>query len=624
MSQADIDVLGGVGLDSTPATAGNALQLREYALKVLDEWRRPSVWETGAQLRAATLQNARDYAGRYVFELIQNGHDAHDGGRHDGRVALVLDEDEGEHGVLYAANAGEPFTWRRVMAICKLARSEKAIGDGIGNKGVGFRSVLHITRRPEVYSAAPGSPGSGRLDGYCFRFADRADLEELLGDPALAERADRELPHFQVPVPIRTVPATAAQLAKSGYVSVIRLPLMNERARAETATLLAELTSATVPLMLFLRRLAYLTIEHRADGTLKRAGLGRAETQVALPSATEDQAPGLPRTSVARVDLGGSGRFTVIRGSVPSARLAAVVEDAVADGRLDEVWAEWTEPAEVELAIPESPQSRPGRLYVFLPLGEQATAPCAGHLNAPFFTKVDRTALDATHPLNSALLDIAAEASLNAAAEMRRHTPEAGGNARRWAAELVAWAPSSIARLSEASRRVHAMDLKDVAFVPVLPAAHTGQTPGAAAWAQPLDSLRWPRGDFAILTAAAAAESGLRIVDPGLPAATLDRLTKLCTAMGRPLQASPSTLADAVEEMLGSLPRPPATDAISIWDSAYDDIATIFDDVGDELVGRRILLGDDGATCTTRMAMTPPANPGDAPFSRRARSPRSA
>src|SRR3954451_4055895 len=43
---------------------------------------------------------ATDYDGRTVIELLQNGHDAHSRGRHDGALEVVLDEDEGEHGVL--------------------------------------------------------------------------------------------------------------------------------------------------------------------------------------------------------------------------------------------------------------------------------------------------------------------------------------------------------------------------------------------------------------------------------------------------------------------------------------------------------------------------------------------
>src|SRR5690349_13088770 len=45
-----------------------------------------------------------DYGNRFLVELIQNAHDAHDPSRTDGEIAIVLDASEGEHGCLYVAN----------------------------------------------------------------------------------------------------------------------------------------------------------------------------------------------------------------------------------------------------------------------------------------------------------------------------------------------------------------------------------------------------------------------------------------------------------------------------------------------------------------------------------------
>lgn len=112
---------------------------------------------------------AADYEGRTLVELLQNGHDAHDVDDADGRLEFWLRGEEGEHGVLYVANGGEPLKDENFTSLCRIGMSPKRPDQGIGNKGVGFKSVLQLSRSPEVYSMA--SAKSGRFDGYCFRFA---------------------------------------------------------------------------------------------------------------------------------------------------------------------------------------------------------------------------------------------------------------------------------------------------------------------------------------------------------------------------------------------------------------------------------------------------------------------
>ena len=199
-------------------------ELTAYAQTVLKEWQQTRVWQPGQQLRGLSFSTARDYKGRFLLELLQNGHDAHPSGRIDGQVHVLLDEEEGEYGTLYVANAGGPFTWGRVEAVCKLARTEKVVGEGIGNKGVGFRSVLQICDAPEIYSARSAADASAALDGYCFRFATPDDLNLLLGDAELVRRAAKEFPPLQIPFPVAETPPTCAELAAAGHVTVTRIP----------------------------------------------------------------------------------------------------------------------------------------------------------------------------------------------------------------------------------------------------------------------------------------------------------------------------------------------------------------------------------------------------------------
>ena len=106
-------------------------------------------------------QTMREYGGRFLFELVQNGYDAQPPGTENGRIAIVLAYDEGTQGTLYVANTGHGFIASNARRIRSRGLSDKPIGEGTGNKGIGFKSVLQICTTPEVYSTLPtGDPGS--------------------------------------------------------------------------------------------------------------------------------------------------------------------------------------------------------------------------------------------------------------------------------------------------------------------------------------------------------------------------------------------------------------------------------------------------------------------------------
>ena len=92
-----------------------------------------------------SLQNLNEvigtqYSDRVLYELIQNAHDAHsaDG---QGKIAVRLHVKSPESGILYVANGGSGFTFPNVQAVRNIAISSKEVGEGIGNKGLGFRSI---------------------------------------------------------------------------------------------------------------------------------------------------------------------------------------------------------------------------------------------------------------------------------------------------------------------------------------------------------------------------------------------------------------------------------------------------------------------------------------------------
>lgn len=100
---------------------------------------------------------APEYKGRVLVELLQNAHDAHPAKPGDGRVEILLDETEGEHGVLYMANGGRELTPKRFDALRRVASSSKRPDEGIGHKGVGFKIVRQLTETPSR-TASPARP----------------------------------------------------------------------------------------------------------------------------------------------------------------------------------------------------------------------------------------------------------------------------------------------------------------------------------------------------------------------------------------------------------------------------------------------------------------------------------
>ncbi len=565
------------------SAAGLDAQVRRYAEAVLAEWLATDIWQPAQQLRAVTRRATEEYAGRFLLELLQNAHDAHPAALRDGRCSLILDEDEDEHGVLYVANGGHGFAWERVMAICKLALSPKVVGEGIGNKGVGFRSVLQISSAPEIYSSLTVG-----FDGYRFRFATPDDLMDLLRDEKLASRAVAELPALQVPVPAAGVPSTVGELGSAGHVTVVRLPLKSAEALAEVRLRLDELVRSDTPVMLFLERLCELRVERRsAAAGISSDCLTRHET--ALPDAEPAcRGQGLDDVRLVAADLGEEGTFVIARGTLSHERLRGTLVAAVADTDLDETYLEWDEPAVVSLAVhADGSHLSAGRLYTFLPLGPNAASPAPAHLNAPFFTKIDRSALDPDHPLNVLLTDAAAETAVAAAAALRhaKHTA-----ARQWATQLVAWDQAHAQRLTDASSAVLGVAFASAALVPVLPGASWPE-----GWAPGDQTLRWPAKHLAVLTASAVAEkTGSAVVDETVGGELLGRLAALLDALGCPLNRPLTYMADVAEHLVAGLPLPPAKGAIAKWNALYDDLARLFDAEPAVLRGRRLLVAADG------------------------------
>lgn len=89
-------------------------------------------------------QIAQEYRGRCVLELLQNAHDAlaKSGPVDPRRISFVLNKSP--EPVLLVGNTGRPFHHNDFKGLCQLAQSPKDPNESVGNKGLGFRSVLEV------------------------------------------------------------------------------------------------------------------------------------------------------------------------------------------------------------------------------------------------------------------------------------------------------------------------------------------------------------------------------------------------------------------------------------------------------------------------------------------------
>jgi len=556
---------------TTPTSA-----VRQRALNAIDIALRSFELDIhhGAGARRFAAQATTEYHDRFLIELVQNAHDAHEPSDREGQVAILFARDEGEWGTLYVANGGRPFSDSNFKTICEIGLSDKVPGEAIGNKGVGFKSVLQICSRPEIYSADSRRPEAPRevFDGYCFSFADDAQLRELVeGDERAFGIVRQETARFHLPVPLLTQPDRVKEFAKRGFATVVRLPLERENAADDVEEQVGLLLAAEEPLMLFLERLSRLTVEAEGGDGTQRAELLRSSRELSWAEA--------PGATFRSVDLGEQGGYLCTSVRIEAEDLHQLIEAAVANQELEETWLEWDEPAVVTAAVRLDRPCEDGRLYTFLPTSVQA--PFAGHLNGPFYARIDRREVNWDLSLNSRLLDEGARACrLAARAIARRDERELAGAA----VDFFAWERSFAGRLARALG-----DSDEATSDQVLPCIHRR----GATWGSLKAAYRWDDAEFkAIIGAELVKDVDVALLDPAIGPERLDRLADLHERlMSRGMKPESKELAGWLESLAAARAR--RRRGIGWWKSFYDEVAELFERHAPALEGRKLLLDEE-------------------------------
>ena len=381
-------------------------------------------------LHSLTQQVEHQYHGRFLIELLQNAHDAFVSAptrEQPNRIQIVFDSADSEHGSLLVANDGEPFTTSNFERLSQLGQSDKDPQESIGNKGIGFRSVLEISERPEIYSRATKS--SDNFDGYCFAF--RPEVVRSLLEPLIALAKDGLIPNspvsdgpivdwsadllskfrrrvrthgvewlkgetkylspYLLPVPIRDIQSSAVNILKiNGFATVVRLPLKSVELRQLVLHHMGQLSSSTV---LFLDKVSKLTLCVVGD-----------QEQTFTRTSSEPEGS-LEETQVTICDSANDSRVYVVWSRILHVANASQEFQAAVNalpGRWPEI-EEISVSAAVRLGdIPES-----GRFSIYLPT--LVTTGSAIHINAPFFGDMSRTAISFDDAYNCHLLQTAGD-----------------------------------------------------------------------------------------------------------------------------------------------------------------------------------------------------------------------
>lgn len=217
---------------------------------------------------------ASEYHGRFLIELLQNAADAWRKSAPEGErsaVRIIIDRDGP---ALVVANKGEPFPAQVVLeSLGHIGRSTKPEGQAIGHKGIGFKSVLEISRAPELYSGLTPEADPE----LAVRFDAAAALQQITESSLMWQAhlddvddiADpiEAVPVLRFPIWVEEPPALIRELATEGFTTVVRLPCLADDSTSWLSKVHEAIEDITDQMLLLLGTFDEVVIDDRVAGT---------------------------------------------------------------------------------------------------------------------------------------------------------------------------------------------------------------------------------------------------------------------------------------------------------------------------------------------------------------------
>lgn len=308
------------------------------------------------------------YGTRQIPELLQNAVDALAAGGSPGMVEFRLAD-----GALYCANEGAGFDADGLTAVTYAFLSSKR-GDEIGRFGLGFKSVLGVSDRPQIYSHSVS---------FAFNAPETSEL--FAGIPSDGGR----YPLLRVPsvVDVDEARREDQNLAEMmGWATtIVKLPLTREGDR-----LRQELKAFSPESLLFFKGLDRLriTLQDRPGTAAVSRDFHREGDQddgqvvIVDPEGVRSRWLYAEREYKPTIDVASTLSATALRQSMT-----------------------------ISYAVRPEGRASPGQLWAWFPLRDQTTA--SGIFNAPWQVNDDRTSLIVASKLNAAMLEVGAELFLD-------------------------------------------------------------------------------------------------------------------------------------------------------------------------------------------------------------------
>jgi len=351
-------------------TITNAKEVVDNIRKEIEDARETHIWNDYVNALRLISQVVFTRSSGFILELIQNAEDSGLEVSLPGNFEIRINQQR-----VKISHNGRPFDENDVKAISGIRSSKKPEQGFLGYLGIGFKSVLKITDRPEIYS-----------NGFQFKF-DRT----YWPDPS-------STPWHVIPIWIDK-PSEPVDQSKTTFV----IPF---REGTDTSRIIEEIKKIRLELYLFLRWLRKIEIIDEMTGEhwiLENLG----ENQEGISTLKSD---------------GEERKFKFFRKSI-------TVPDCVKDDRLTQEYRANVTQREIAIGFaldkngnlaPNEAGAMYGGVYSFLPLGE-AKSGAKFPIQADFLVQPGRDALNYEAKWNHWILEEVEKLSLDAIGFFKTH-----------------------------------------------------------------------------------------------------------------------------------------------------------------------------------------------------------
>jgi hypothetical protein len=579
------------------------------------------------QLDNIAGQIFREYHDRALVELIQNAHDP----SNNTPIKIILDEVDYEKPCLFVANKGIPFTDKNFLAITEISLSDKQdLDELIGNKGVGFRSVLQICNNPIIYSreAEPSKRDIEPIfEGYCFYFSPESHkivieaVEEELRkntpgpNVVLSEVFDEEiwlitslekyiieglkkklekseieieeelssLSPYALPLPQdqNKTGAILSKLAGQGFVTVIELQLHDDTALMDTKSMIKKINKDC---LLFTPKVNELIIEHVSI---------EEDADLSATMLYEPKKKGETNEYRTVTFLGDTPKMPEEESDVPHEWRILSDEIAHEDLKpfLSELPKSWhkMERATISVAVPLSKKRRvDGVISIFLPTEQKTSS--AVSINAPFYGDMARTEVNFKNKYNDFLLKRCADLVIKL---FRKLVDDEDLRRKVAAIDLImSFGFEPLGIILENIIKENHKDFDELKFIPLVL-----ENPEATRDFASIKSVRtFPEkvisllNKFKIITPEAFVRIGKKIFDYKYFSDRTEDIKRLCEWRGVDIEIDDETFSNWIEKLASSLEK--SRQNITLWREFYEEFVRL-DLAKQFIIGKNVLLTHD-------------------------------